>query len=40
VKSAEDVASTSSRNWGVINAILVIIAIAVLAYSTFVARRA
>lgn len=40
VKSAEDAASTSSRNWGVINAILVIIAIAVLAYSTFVARRA
>jgi hypothetical protein len=40
VKSAEDTASTSSRNWGVINAILVIIAIAILAYSTFVARRA
>jgi methyl-accepting chemotaxis protein len=40
VKSAEDAASTSSRNWGVINAILVFIAIAVLAYSTFVARRA
>jgi len=40
VKSAEDAASTSSRNWGVINAILIIIAIAVLAYSTFVARRA
>jgi hypothetical protein len=39
VKSAEDTASTSSRNWGVINAILVIIAIAILAYSTFVARR-
>jgi hypothetical protein len=40
VKSAEDAASTSSRNWGVINAILIFIAIAVLAYSTFVARRA
>jgi hypothetical protein len=40
VKSAETAASTSSRNWGVINAILVIIAIAILAYSTFVARRA
>jgi hypothetical protein len=40
VKSAEDAASTSSRNWGLINAILVFIAIAVLAYSTFVARRA
>ena len=40
VKSAEDTASTSSRNWGVINAILIIIAIAILAYATFVARRA
>ncbi|MCC5990264.1 MAG: methyl-accepting chemotaxis protein [Thermosphaera sp.] len=40
VKSAETAASTSSRNWGVINAILIIIAIAILAYSTFVARRA
>ncbi|MFZ8793047.1 MAG: hypothetical protein ACO2O2_04035, partial [Acidilobaceae archaeon] len=40
VKSAEDAASTSSRNWGVINTILIIIAIAVLAYSTFIARRA
>jgi hypothetical protein len=40
VKSAEDTASTSSRNWGVINAILIFIAIAVLAYSTFLARRA
>ncbi|MFZ8792306.1 MAG: hypothetical protein ACO2O2_00245, partial [Acidilobaceae archaeon] len=39
VKSAEDTASTSSRNWGVINAILIFIAIAILAYSTFVARR-
>jgi archaellum component FlaC len=40
MKSAEDAASTSSRNWGVINAILIFIAIAVLAYSTFLARRA
>jgi methyl-accepting chemotaxis protein len=40
VKSAETAASTSSRNWGVINAILIIIAIAILAYATFVARRA
>jgi len=40
VKSAETATSTSSRNWGVINAILIIIAIAILAYSTFVARRA
>jgi archaellum component FlaC len=40
VKSAETAASTSSRNWGVINAILIIIAIAILAYSTVVARRA
>jgi t-SNARE complex subunit (syntaxin) len=40
VKSAEDTASTSSRNWGVINTILIFIAIAILAYSTFVARRA
>ncbi len=40
VKSAESAASTSSRNWGLINTILIIIAIAVLAYSTFVARRA
>jgi hypothetical protein len=40
VKSAEDTASTSSRNWGLINFILIIIAIAILAYSTFVARRA
>ena len=39
VKSAEDTASTSSRNWGVINAILIFIAIAILAYGTFVARR-
>jgi len=39
VKSAEDTASTSARNWGVINAILIIIAIIILAYSTFVARR-
>jgi ABC-type multidrug transport system permease subunit len=39
VKSTEDAASTSSRNWGVINAILIFIAIAILAYSTFVARR-
>jgi ABC-type transporter Mla subunit MlaD len=40
VESTEDTASTSSRNWGAINSILVIIAIAILAYSTFVARRA
>jgi t-SNARE complex subunit (syntaxin) len=39
VKSAEDTASTSARNWGVINAILIIIAIIILAYSTFVARK-
>jgi archaellum component FlaC len=39
VKSAETAASTSARNWGVINAILIIIAIAILAYSTFIARK-
>jgi len=38
VSAAQDAATTSSRNWGVINAILVIIAIAILAYSVFVRR--
>ncbi len=38
VSAAQDAATTSSRNWGIINAILVIIAIAILAYSVFVRR--
>ncbi|MCX8195504.1 MAG: hypothetical protein N3F67_00235 [Acidilobaceae archaeon] len=39
IASAQDALAVSSRNWGVINAVLVIIAIALLAYSIFVARR-
>jgi archaellum component FlaC len=39
VKDAGGAAAASSRNWGIINAILIIIAIAILAYTTFVARR-
>ncbi|MDM7275394.1 MAG: hypothetical protein P3X22_004650 [Thermoprotei archaeon] len=36
IAGAQDAATTSSRNWGIINAILIIIAIAVLAYQFFV----
>jgi len=39
VKDAGGAAAASSRNWGIINALLIIIAIAILAYATFVARR-
>ncbi|MFN4046704.1 MAG: hypothetical protein ACK4H7_05130, partial [Acidilobaceae archaeon] len=36
VSGAQDAATSSSRNWGIINAILIIIAIAILAYQFFV----
>jgi hypothetical protein len=39
VEDTRGAAAASSRNWGIINAILIIIAIAILAYTTFVARR-
>jgi hypothetical protein len=39
VEDARGAAAAGSRNWGIINAILIIIAIAILAYTTFVARR-
>ena len=39
VEEAKGAAAAGSRNWGIINAILIIIAIAILAYTTFVARR-
>jgi len=39
VKDAGGAAAAGSRNWGIINALLIIIAIAILAYTTFVARR-
>ncbi|MCX8165128.1 MAG: hypothetical protein N3D79_00810 [Acidilobaceae archaeon] len=39
IQSSQDSLSVNARNWGIINAVLVVIAIALLAYSIFVARK-